>query len=231
MSNEFKHKALPWDTKLNRKRWEGFEAHEADGETADDLIYFDGTYWKRTATLPATAEADIDHGTISGLADDDHSQYLLVANIDDAAVNGQTAEPISSNWAFDHDADASAHHTKSAVVWLANYATISQDTNRTVTLDWTTYDGTGDTSSTATALIIWTRTKLDSYGAGLVYVGFRKYNVAGTFLYLYAAYVAGEYRANQFIVGCDSSQRIEYTINISDTAQVDTDIFLVGYFT
>lgn len=112
MSNEFKHKALPWDTKVNRKRWQAEDAHEADGETADDLIYFDGTYWKRTATLPATAEADIDHGTIAGLADDDHSQYLLVANIDDSPVNGQTAEPISSNWAFDHDADASVHHIK-----------------------------------------------------------------------------------------------------------------------
>ena len=32
--------------------------------------------------------------------------------IDDTPVDGQTAESISSNWAYDHDADASAHHTK-----------------------------------------------------------------------------------------------------------------------
>ena len=51
----------------------------------------------------------VDHGSMSGLADDDHPQYLLVANIDDVAVNGETAQPISSNWAFDHVAAADPH--------------------------------------------------------------------------------------------------------------------------
>jgi hypothetical protein len=53
-----------------------------------------------------------DHGTMTGLGDDDHPQYLLVADIDDAPVNGETTAPISSNWAFDHDADADAHHNE-----------------------------------------------------------------------------------------------------------------------
>lgn len=85
MSNEFKHKALPWDTKVNRKRWQAEDAHQADGETADDILYFNGTYWKRTT----------------------FSNFL-----ESSPTNGETGKAPDSNWAFDHDADASAHHIK-----------------------------------------------------------------------------------------------------------------------
>lgn len=34
---------------------------------------------------------------------------LLIADIDDTAVNGETAQPISSNWAFDHRASLADH--------------------------------------------------------------------------------------------------------------------------
>jgi hypothetical protein len=50
-----------------------------------------------------------DHGVLAGLADDDHPQYLLVANIDDVPVDSEIAAPISSNWAFDHEAAADPH--------------------------------------------------------------------------------------------------------------------------
>ncbi len=50
-----------------------------------------------------------DHGGLDGLSDNDHPQYLLVADIDDAPVNGEIAQPISSNWAFDHLAAADPH--------------------------------------------------------------------------------------------------------------------------
>ena len=50
-----------------------------------------------------------DHGALTGLGDNDHPQYLLVTNIDDIPVNGETAQPISSNWAFDHEAAADPH--------------------------------------------------------------------------------------------------------------------------
>ncbi len=36
---------------------------------------------------------------------------LLISEIDNTPVNGVTVAPISSNWAFDHDANATAHHT------------------------------------------------------------------------------------------------------------------------
>lgn len=44
----------------------------------------------------------IDHGSISGLSDNDHPQYLLVIDIDDSPVSGETEAPISSNWAYNH---------------------------------------------------------------------------------------------------------------------------------
>jgi hypothetical protein len=51
-----------------------------------------------------------DHGNLAGLSDDDHPQYLLIADIDDTPVDGATTAPISSNWAFDHDVAATGVH-------------------------------------------------------------------------------------------------------------------------
>lgn len=65
-----------------------------------------GVWLKHTA---AQAAAQLDHGFISGLADNDHPQYLLKADIDDTPVNGELTAPISSNWAFDHVAAADPH--------------------------------------------------------------------------------------------------------------------------
>lgn len=56
----------------------------------------------RTSGLSGAANAAQDHGTLAGLADPDHPQYLLVVDIDDIPVNAETAQPISSNWAYDH---------------------------------------------------------------------------------------------------------------------------------
>lgn len=58
---------------------------------------------------PNSGTGVTDHGALTGLADNDHPQYLLVADIDDVPVNGEVAQPISSNWAFDHVAAADPH--------------------------------------------------------------------------------------------------------------------------
>ncbi len=47
--------------------------------------------------------AQIDHGGLGGLADNDHPQYVLDIDVDDTPVNNATTDPISSNWAYDHD--------------------------------------------------------------------------------------------------------------------------------
>lgn len=52
MANEFGHKDVGDD--LSKAEWLGIDTHQADGQAAGDLLYFDGTYWKR---LPKGTEA------------------------------------------------------------------------------------------------------------------------------------------------------------------------------
>ena len=69
-----------------------------------------GAYVKKSlAETGAILEADLDHGNIQGLGDDDHTQYVLHTEVDDTPVDGVTTDPISSNWAFDHVAAADPH--------------------------------------------------------------------------------------------------------------------------
>lgn len=61
---------------------------------------------KRVFVITASS---LDHGSLGGLSDDDHTQYVLHTEVDDTPVNGATTDPISSNWAFDHEAAADPH--------------------------------------------------------------------------------------------------------------------------
>jgi len=45
MANEFKHKVVGGE--LSKDEWEDTDTHEADSQAAGDLLYCDGTYWKR----------------------------------------------------------------------------------------------------------------------------------------------------------------------------------------
>jgi hypothetical protein len=45
MANEFKHVSVGGD--LTQSEWEAVATHIANGQTAGDILYFDGTYWKR----------------------------------------------------------------------------------------------------------------------------------------------------------------------------------------
>ena len=51
------------------------------GAVAGATLFYDGTKWN-----PSVPDTEIDHGTISGLLDDDHTQYALLAG----RVGGQT---------------------------------------------------------------------------------------------------------------------------------------------
>lgn len=51
------------------------------GASPGDTIFWDGTKWN-----PSNPDTEIDHGTISGLGDDDHTQYALLAG----RAGGQT---------------------------------------------------------------------------------------------------------------------------------------------
>jgi hypothetical protein len=65
---------------------------------------------------------------------------LNVADIDDTAVNGETAQPISSNWAFDHDADANAHHPQAHS--MDSHSDFSEDSPAEAEVF--SYDGTAE---------------------------------------------------------------------------------------
>lgn len=73
--------------------------------TTINVTYNDGANSFTMGVIPG----GIDHGGLAGLSDNDHPQYLLVADIDDTPVNGEVAQPISSNWAYDHVAAADPH--------------------------------------------------------------------------------------------------------------------------
>jgi hypothetical protein len=71
-------------------------------------------------------------GTNTG--DQDISGKLNIADIDDTPVNGETSAPISSNWAFDHNATASSDTGSGHVeLAIASEVTTGTDTTRAIT--------------------------------------------------------------------------------------------------
>jgi len=93
----------------------------------------DAVHGGTTAVIFADFPGGIDHGGIGGLGDNDHPQYLLVTDIDDTPVNGELAQPISSNWAFDHAALLTGVHglaiTAGQVLTVSASATINGGTH------------------------------------------------------------------------------------------------------
>ena len=53
MGSEFKHKDI--GTEITQTEWEATDTHEADGQTANDMLYFNGTSWIRAT--PTTIAA------------------------------------------------------------------------------------------------------------------------------------------------------------------------------
>lgn len=124
--------AAQW-TSANPTLLAGEFGYETD---TDQMKIGDGTTaWTLLDYLSGGGVAD--HGDLTGLADDDHAQYhtdargdaryaalahshggvyepadatiLKQADVDDIPANGATTAPVSSNWAYDHAALATAH--------------------------------------------------------------------------------------------------------------------------
>lgn len=53
-----------------------------------------------------------DHGNLAGLSDDDHPQYVLVTDLEDTPTEDEANKATTSEYIFDHNANATAHHTK-----------------------------------------------------------------------------------------------------------------------
>lgn len=102
-----------------------------DGAAANSIVEFNGTSWVATAPLDGYVSyvstqakdalyvegngawelrdvAVVDHADLSNVTT---SQHHVKTGVDATPADGDDTDAISSNWAFDHDADANAHHT------------------------------------------------------------------------------------------------------------------------
>ena len=93
------------------------------------------------ARVPASAWAIMLDANGNGSVTDDTwwttamSGKLNVADIDDTPVNAETAQPISSNWAYDHDASTAAHGATGEVVGTTNTQTLTNKSIAAVEVD------------------------------------------------------------------------------------------------
>ena len=92
------------------------KAHSASHTDGSDDIQSATSGQKGLATSTQITKLD----GIEALADvtstyeTSHADVLVDGDVDDTPVDAATTAPISSNWAYDHDNDANAHHTQNA---------------------------------------------------------------------------------------------------------------------
>jgi len=88
------------------------------GATSGDALFFDGSKW--VASAP---DSEIDHGVVSGLLDDDHTQYTLLAG----RASGQTiigGSAASENLTLESTSDV----TKGSIVVKDNVKPLTDNT-------------------------------------------------------------------------------------------------------
>ncbi|KKM82452.1 hypothetical protein LCGC14_1319490 [marine sediment metagenome] len=118
-----------------------------------------------------------------------------------------------------------------AMTWLTNSVNLLTDLNRTTTQPWATLDLTTDTSPSARMAYLQLTMRVDAYTSSWVHLGVRRNgdtptdypSVVGNFGAL------GNLETQSTWCGMDDQQRIQYTIDIPGTLQVDSWIHLLGY--
>jgi len=150
MANEFKHKDV--GDELSKLEWEATDGHEADSQAAGDIIYCDGTYWKRLAKganglylkagavplwqaildadIPATITRDTELAAHAAIVDSHHAKYTdaeaKAAAVQAGAItNGVTKAP-THDVVYDVKVIADAAQTASEVdADIATHAAIA----------------------------------------------------------------------------------------------------------
>jgi hypothetical protein len=97
------------------------------GVSTGMTIFYDGSKW-----VPSIPDTEIDHGTLTGLADDDHAQYALLAGRSSGqSLNGGTG--ASENLTL----DSTAHATKGSILIKSN---LTPNTTAAYSAGWTGTD-------------------------------------------------------------------------------------------
>lgn len=73
-------------------------------------------------TTVFTSSLATDHGSLAGLADDDHSQYLLVADLENPPTEDESTKAPTSEWAFDHNAAVLSTTVHDNDNWFSGYS-------------------------------------------------------------------------------------------------------------
>jgi len=98
---------------------------DARTPTSHDNTQHSATYITSSSVTYETLNTNGDVGTTSGtLAIGNHTHsyepadatILKQSDVDDSPVDGVTTAPVSSNWAYDHNANTNAHHNRSHAI-------------------------------------------------------------------------------------------------------------------
>lgn len=91
----------------------GVLAHERGGLEADVSGYSGLLAISGSATSEVDEEAELEAqiSDVSNIYTDLDTEVVLEVDVDDVAVDAAATDPISSNWAYDHAANSTAHQT------------------------------------------------------------------------------------------------------------------------
>lgn len=127
--------------------------------------------------------------------------------------------------------DLEGLENKAKVVWRATSDLTLNLLNQTATTDWTNLDLTAATSANAKFAIIKLMVHIDSYSSGRVSVRVRKDGTTTPVMDLehHAPDMTTPYVYGMVIVEMATGQVIEYSTEISGTAQADFQVRVQGY--
>ncbi|GAI94589.1 unnamed protein product [marine sediment metagenome] len=111
MANEFKHKDV--GDELTKAEWEGKDTHEADSQAANDMLYFNGTYWIRATPAQIRALLNVADGAdvTADNAPKAHKASHEDTGADEISIAGLAGEPAELTT---HKGLPNVHHTNVA---------------------------------------------------------------------------------------------------------------------